>query len=213
MRARSPRPASTPGRGPRQSTRGPRLVMVTAAISILAAAAITWSGCTVTPDNYKRLSRFFDGVPDPNVVIAADGSESGPAQRMPSLSIHEPYAKEACAECHNTGIRLSRDSSSMCLKCHEKVPDEHAQMHGPVAAGACLWCHSPHESPYKHLMRDADHKICAQCHTPSLLDATRVPAHAEVGRSCLECHFGHGGPERYQLRPGIAGATSPPAEK
>ncbi|MCX5690010.1 MAG: hypothetical protein NTV94_09560 [Planctomycetota bacterium] len=186
-------------------------MIATLAIVSTAATGFLWSGCTVTTSNYKTLSRFFDGVPDPNAVVAADGS-GGPAQ-MPNLSIHEPYSKEACSECHNTGVRLSRESSSLCLKCHEKVPGEHQQMHGPVAAGACLWCHSPHESPYKHLLREADPKVCTQCHTPSLLDASRVPAHGEATRSCLECHFGHGGPERYQLKPGIAGAVSLPAEK
>ena len=190
-----------------------RRVAVTAALVGAGLAGLSWTGCTVTKSNYRTLSRFFDGVPDPGVTVAADGTEIVGGQKVPSLSIHEPYAKEQCSSCHNTGVRLSRDSSSLCLSCHDKVQTEHVQMHGPVAAGACMWCHSPHESPYKHLMRDADRKVCTLCHTPSLLDAERVPAHASPDASCLECHFGHGGPERYQLRPGIAGAPTPPAEK
>lgn len=195
----------------RRRSRSGGFLLACSALAATALIGLFWSGCTVTPSNYKTLSRFFDGVPDPNAVVAADGT-GGPAP-MPSLSIHEPYSKEACAECHNTGVRLSRESSTLCLKCHEKVPGEHVQMHGPVAAGACLWCHSPHESPYKHLLREPDPKVCTQCHTPSLLDATRVPAHGDAARSCLECHFGHGGPERYQLRPSSSGGTTPPVEK
>lgn len=173
--------------------------MLVGAMLVCALSAGVWSGCTVTKSNYKLLSTFFDGVPDPDAVMGTDGSGGAGSVKLPSLSTHPPYIKEQCGDCHNTGARLNRNSSKLCLQCHEKVPTEHERMHGPVAAVACLWCHSPHESPQKHLLRDVDQKVCAQCHTPALLDAQREPAHADAARSCLECHTGHGGPKPFQL--------------
>ncbi|MBS0196172.1 MAG: hypothetical protein JSR77_05385 [Planctomycetes bacterium] len=165
----------------------------------------------MTKDNYKMLSRFFDGVPVP--VDATDAPADGQPRKETIVSVHPPYAQEKCDECHNTGKRLNKESSALCLKCHEKIPTEYPRMHGPVAAVACLWCHSPHDASQPHLIKEPDRKLCMQCHTSAILDASRVPAHAEESRACLECHFGHGGTERYQLRPGKADNSKAPAEK
>jgi predicted CXXCH cytochrome family protein len=83
-------------------------------------------------------------------------------------------------------------------------------MHGPVAAGACMWCHAPHESIHRSLLRDADRKVCAQCHTAAMLAGTKVPEHADESRACLECHTGHGGPAPYMLRAAAEPKAPPP---
>jgi predicted CXXCH cytochrome family protein len=179
------------------------------AAAALAVLAAVWSGCSVTPRNYRVLSFFFDGVPDPSAP-AVPASRGGLGQ--PSLAIvHRPFAEENCEACHKTKFKPSRNDSSACMQCHPGVQGEHPRMHGPVAAGACLWCHAPHESSRPHLMRDSDRKVCAQCHTPALLDATRVPAHAQPARECLECHTGHGSTGPFMLRPGASADTPPPA--
>lgn len=178
-----------------QRPRSHTLGAIAAGVLLLAGL---WTGCTVTKENYATLSRFFDGVPVPGGVQGPDG-EIG-VERIVIVSSHEPYLKEQCGDCHNTGRRLNRNSSAVCLPCHEQVPTQHEWTHGPVAAGACLWCHSPHESAFPKLMRDADRKVCTQCHTADSLDDQRTPAHADETRACLECHFGHGGPDRFLLR-------------
>jgi len=182
-------------------------------LSALVLAAAAWPGCTVTRDNYKTLALFFDGVPDPDAVpIGAGplGPGSGPAAGM--LSVHKPYAEDGCSECHDSGLSMTRNQSRVCAKCHEGKQNEHANMHGPVAAQACLWCHSPHESTRLHLLRDDDRVVCGSCHAPALLSAIKAPGHAEGGGACLECHTGHGGPERKMLRAaprGGGGAGTP----
>lgn len=172
------------------------------AAAILAALvlALAWAGCGVTPSNYKTLSFFFDGVPNPNSTAAgAPAGADGPSARV-MVSSHVPYIQESCGECHTAKLRMPRNDSRFCLKCHEGVDQTYERMHGPVAARACLWCHHPHESALPHLLRDADRTICSQCHTPEMLDSTRVPEHADASRACLECHVGHGSPKPFMLR-------------
>jgi predicted CXXCH cytochrome family protein len=169
---------------------------VGAAILLLAL----WAGCTVTPENYKLLSTFFDGVPDPAMSGPSGNTGGADPRKSPTYTLHRPFAEEKCEECHRGGGHPSRDDSSICLNCHAAIPTEHPIMHGPVAAGACMWCHAPHESPHAHLLRDVDRKVCAQCHTPAMLTNTKVPEHSDGTSSCLTCHYGHGGTVRFNLR-------------
>jgi len=168
------------------------------AMLLLAA----WASCTVTRENYKTLSFFFDGVPNPDAPAAAVDPRTGAVHQYVVVSLHAPYAEEKCDECHASRLRLSNRDSAACLKCHAQTRQGFERMHGPVAAGACLWCHNPHESAYPHLLRDSDRRLCGQCHTPELLDTSRVPEHADEARACLECHVGHGGAHPFLMRTG-----------
>lgn len=173
--------------------------MVGAAMVIAGAWLVHWSGCTVTPENYERLRFFFDGVPDPSASAHA-GEAPGAAIPGVKLVQHAPYAQEYCGDCHTKSLRMTRNDSGMCMKCHENADSGHAVMHGPVAARACLWCHHPHESPFPKLLRTSDRALCTQCHTPEILNTSRTPEHGDAARGCLECHAGHGGSERFMLR-------------
>jgi predicted CXXCH cytochrome family protein len=180
------------------------------ALIAIIGAAVLWQGCTATKDNYALLSTFFDGVPDPNAKLATIDQRTGEIRATGSFSAHKPYAEERCGECHQGAEMLTRDSSAMCLRCHEGVPTQYPRMHGPVAAVACLWCHHPHESVRPHLMREEDRKLCTQCHVPGGFDPVRVPAHADERRACMECHTAHGGTAAHMLRPGADANTPPP---
>lgn len=182
-----------------------------AVIACVVAAAI-WQGCTVTKENYATLSFYFDGVPDPNGKNATIDKRTGEVREHGTLSVHRPYEQEKCNECHIGVDPLTRNSSSVCLKCHEKVTTQHERMHGPVAAVACLWCHNPHESLHPNLLRDDPRKVCMQCHSQSTLEQTSQAAHADKTRQCLECHDGHGGPKPYMLiKDALPGAVTPKA--
>lgn len=188
------------------------LAWMAGAVGALALASVSvWPGCTATPENYELLSFFFDGVPDPSGVRMVEGTAVSmeDIRKSPTYTIHEPYAKDQCAECHATRFRMTRDDSGPCITCHEDQLAEHPKMHGPVAAGACLWCHAPHESAHAVLLREPGRSICVQCHVEELLSAERVPEHADTSRMCLECHYGHGGATQSFLR--SAGAE--PARK
>ncbi len=171
-----------------------------ACVVIITTAVIPWFGCTVTTENYAFLSKWFDGVPDPDAVVIVDGE----VRRVDAVTYrHEPYEKKACVECHSSpsAMFLNRDDSGrICLKCHETVTTQHPMMHGPVAAVACLWCHSPHQSTHEHLLRRSPVAVCSQCHSPDQVDNPQIPEHVDPTQNCLDCHFGHGGVESFFLR-------------
>lgn len=185
------------GRRPWPRLTGPRLGAALAVVSLVVCNV--WTGCTVTPSNYKTLSLFFDGVPDPSQQQLLTDPKTGVALAGMLQSVHRPYFEQSCGECHRARVRMSKNDSTICLKCHEGTEREHEYMHGPVAAKACMWCHHPHESKHKHLLRDADRALCGQCHVPELLDASTVKEHADESRGCLECHTGHGGSRPFML--------------
>ena len=108
--------------------------------------AFWWTGCSVER-NYELLSFFFDGVPNPNAlpILAASG-DPATIRASATYSAHTPYLEGECATCHGQGFTMRGIDVGVCLDCHAEVPDEHRYMHGPVAVGACLVCHVPHES-------------------------------------------------------------------
>lgn len=164
---------------------------------------LIWAGCSIEK-NYATLSFFFDGVPDPKAKAqaAAAAGVTDDLRKSPTYSLHKPYAEELCVACHKGQLKITSRDSKMCFGCHKEQTSNHARMHGPVAAGACLWCHNPHESAEANLMRAPARQVCTQCHDKTLLSSDGIPAHADDTRSCLECHFGHGGASPLFLKEG-----------
>ncbi len=170
--------------------------------AVLAGAALCVA-CRVEK-HYKLLSFFFDGVPPPGAAGAPGRAGAGESA---VFSSHPGYVERRCNECHGDQARFGLFASgftklddSVCTKCHAQVLDEHPMLHGPVAAGACLWCHQPHESPQPWLLTAASPALCLQCHRFQLQEAPPVAHHQDPDRDCLECHAGHGGAHRYFLR-------------
>ena len=173
------------------------------AVVSCVALILLW-GCATPEQKYRWLSFFFDGVPDPNAPVIP-GTPDARALRELGVNyfVHQPYDEGNCKACHGavtaTRAMLSPDSS-VCLSCHEQVSQQYPVMHGPVAVGACLQCHRPHEARFRHLLRDADTRLCDQCHDRDLLLGPVPPAHQDPERGCLECHVGHGASEHNLLR-------------
>jgi len=182
-------------------------------------AASLWSGCTAEK-KYKVLSFFFDGVPDPNApAVDLNASVAVDERGKPvHVVLHKPYADNNCAVCHGSAKEFSdftKIPSTVCITCHTKIPNQYPIMHGPVSAVECNWCHTPHESQNDHLLKIASPDVCVQCHEPALLPA-KVPEHLLAERSCLDCHFAHGGQKHGFLRPvflsnATTAPTTPPA--
>jgi predicted CXXCH cytochrome family protein len=178
---------------------------------------IAWSGCSVKK-NYEVLSFFFDGVPDPNAPApgaAGQKSVGGVQLQSPTsvVSRHKPFVEQDCKSCHSGGgdLAVNALTNTPCMACHKETPTQHAVMHGPVASGACLWCHAPHEAALPRLLRARSPDLCVQCHERPLLTA-RVPQHADEKEDCMSCHVGHGGPNRHLLRDDAARAAGLRAE-
>lgn len=179
-----------------------------------------WTGCT-PEKRYKVLSFLFDGVPDPNAPVvrsAGSGDEASTTQptagnRGPVQSIHKPFADNQCSSCHKSdttgGYEVSAVNPTICLDCHQTVTTQHPVMHAPVVSKACLWCHSPHDSPTTALLREPPPGVCTQCHDRDLL-GPKPPEHLQPSVNCLECHVAHGSEKRNLLRKNVA-ILNPPA--
>ena len=163
-----------------------------------------WLGCSERK-NYKLLSFFFDGVPNPVTGALSGSPQEKTAQPLVLASYpHKPYEENNCKACHGAGrescFEATTVDSSVCLQCHQKVLGAFAVMHGPVEARACLWCHAPHGSPFRGMLRGPSLDICLQCHEIPLLTA-KVPEHRDGKTECLNCHVGHGSAKHNLLRP------------
>jgi predicted CXXCH cytochrome family protein len=172
-------------------------------VVIVCAAALGWWGCNAEKD-YKTLTFFFDGVPDPHASKRSSADLSTPRSAGLSVtggvgggqvvSVHKPFAEEKCTSCHAqpSDVFSATMDTNLCLNCHQKVMTEYPAMHGPVIGKACLWCHEPHESTSVSLLKTTAASLCLQCHERELL-TTRVEGHQQETGSCLDCHKGHGG--------------------
>jgi predicted CXXCH cytochrome family protein len=192
----SGRERSTASAGREYGRFGPR-----SACAIVLLLAVIWLGCSVEK-HYKLLSFFFDGVPDPALVAAGRTELERVRAAGGTIYAHEPYAQERCDECHrdSRGSMLIKVPPTVCGNCHTGVGEQHRFVHGPVAAGACLWCHAPHESTTKSLLRASAVQLCSQCHSQTLgTQRSTIPEHSDPERNCLDCHYGHGGSDRFFL--------------
>lgn len=178
-----------------------RLSYLGAFAAVLCIGVGAFLGCS-PQKRYEVLTFFFDGVPTPGGMDVRD--ESGALV----THLHEPYAAGKCGECHGSDdlemsiarpVNISDIPSTVCLKCHQQVPDEYRLMHGPVAAAECSFCHSAHESSIPHLLKGRAPSICAQCHSAETMTADR-PEHKDLAADCLTCHVGHGSHSRGLLR-------------
>jgi predicted CXXCH cytochrome family protein len=176
----------------------------------VAVAAVVVVGCSVEK-HYEVLSFFFDGVPQPGTGVPGGAGAAGAGGRpAPAVivSSHSAFTERRCEDCHGeTGgfglvvTGFSDLDATVCGNCHTQIMEEYPRMHGPVTAQECLWCHWAHESPYPHLLAQASPDLCLGCHGFELRGLPQPPEHVDLDRDCLDCHQGHGGQQRYFLKP------------
>ncbi|MFI5150495.1 MAG: cytochrome c3 family protein [Bacteroidia bacterium] len=168
------------------------VIILGVAVSILAIR------CTPAKQ-YKVLSFFFDGVPDPNKkeeINPANKSDSGLIASVykPEFYTHKPYEEEKCKSCHAEGISnaLLKPVPELCYTCHEDFTVKYQRVHGPVASGNCLLCHNQHMSKYEKILIRPGQDICLYCHESKQVLSN--PIHKKIGTAnCTECHNPHGG--------------------
>lgn len=124
--------------------------------------------------------------------------------------VHEPVKKADCFKCHQreNNFKPAQPFSGTCLSCHKdlnKLLDEKAFIHGPVAAGYCTICHSPHKSTDKTHLRNSVNELCEQCHVSETMGykyhqdsyIREHPVKGEVVQktgeniTCASCHNPH----------------------
>jgi len=210
-------------------------------LALLVAFPLLTLGCS-SATRFKILSFFFDGVPPPDSEVVGDAAgrdktgyrkpssgirsaEEALALARPKTFIHQPYDRYRCAACHDME-RMSlvmTPEEGLCARCHPGVATRQSYVHGPVAAGACLECHHPHESKIRGILLDEPTTLCLRCHEAEDLSVGKhhrleamiaaatqkpeaAPATASTGSrtdeavgtrgSCIDCHDPHGGDNR-----------------
>ena len=173
-------------------------------LTVLMAAALLY-GCEPTA-RYKVLSFFFDGVPNPEEVKAAEMKKKAAEERKAGGGTtgitsfkHGPYAARMCSGCHMTGAsnRLIAPLEKLCFGCHEFKMDK-KWVHGPFAAGDCTVCHDPHSSRYKFLLVSEPGKLCFNCHDEKAI--TESELHKGTDMQCTTCHDPHMSDQQYMLK-------------
>lgn len=158
------------------------------------------------------MTFFFDGVPplpgqapsagpfDANVASIEGGSSTG------GWYVHEPL--KDCTQCHasrrrasfSREVQLIAEAPQLCYRCHSEYAHLSGWVHGPVAAGECLFCHEPHKTRTPFLLTNPVPELCHRCHDPEAL--ALIENHADPSyANCLRCHAGHAAATRWLLKP------------
>ena len=174
---------------------------------------------------HKVLTFFFEGVPplenDSQVVdtetpteespeVATVSQETTESKGQRGASTHEP--SKDCYQCHMkqggwNQERLAEPLPDLCYSCHTDYNAANGYLHGPVAAGDCVFCHDAHQSKYVHLQKVPQPKLCYQCHIPE--DIESEAHHQDLGsRTCTECHDPHIGSTRNILKANLEAKDS-----
>lgn len=166
---------------------------------------------------HKVLTTVFDGVPSlppPELVCAeyADkkvtefrdelaGKKGDVVKEAGDKSRHPPYVEKRCDNCHDktTQSGFVAPVKELCYVCHVGFL-KGSYVHGPVAAGDCLFCHEPHTSRYPSLLKKDISETCATCHRESRMATALHNRVADSKIACAECHNPHYGNVQYFLK-------------
>jgi len=174
-------------------------------LTVLMAAALL-AGCGESAARYRVLSFFFDGVPNPEEVKAAEvkkeaaeGRKEAGGRTAATGYKHGPYAARLCDGCHMTGSsnRLAAPLEELCLRCHDFGPNK-KWAHSPFESRDCTVCHDPHESKYKFLLVSDPAILCFNCHDEKAVMESE--AHKGNDMQCTSCHDPHMSDEKYMLK-------------
>ncbi len=156
--------------------------------------------------NYKTLSLFFDGVPNPEEKastinynapgISTDtlGEAIDSTRIISKIIYHSPYQSKGCDFCHDRSSvgTMILDEPDLCYQCHENFSDVYPITHGPVDGGFCTECHNPHSGKEDGLLRDKVNNLCFYCH--NVEELSEFDMHREGDDFlCTDCHSPHGG--------------------
>lgn len=177
-------------------------------IIVLLICGIFFS-CSVNK-NYKTLSLFFDGVPNPADTLISDSildsqlSENADASEIDStlqetnkIIYHGPYQYKECNSCHdlNSIGNMIIDEPELCYQCHTDYNELYPEIHGPVDGGFCTSCHNPHSSKEPALLVDRVNSLCLFCHKVEELSEFDMHRGGD-DFLCTDCHNPHGGNSR-----------------
>ena len=163
----------------------------------LVLSALALSCANPTPKQYRTLSFFFDGVPNP-YALAVDDDTGGPTSglvarpRVSEASAHPKKGGWECKRCHGQYDNKMRGTpAELCAQCHTREKFPKGKLHGPLNVGECIACHDPHRSVNSHLLRLPVPQLCMGCHEKTIT-YQEIDEHIEdKGGECTRCHDPH----------------------
>ena len=166
---------------------------------------------------HKVLTFFFEGVPPLDSDSQVEEMEATVEESEAAAALKEEAVKVArqrvsskhkvgkdCGQCHlEQGgwdrERLIEPLPDLCYSCHTDYSTAGGYLHGPVAAGDCVFCHDSQQTKYVHLQKQPQPKLCYQCHLQE--DIASVADHQDKQHEiCTECHDPHAGSTRDFLK-------------
>jgi len=189
-------------------------------ICILVALGMALLSSCAESKRHQIMSFIFDGVPPmPGSEVDTSGPDDGDGRRRrrsePVWFIHDPIInydaslERPCARCHQEQaqqsfsgeVHLTAPAPQLCYECHDPPTMQLGWVHGPVAAGECVFCHEPHRSVQAFLLKKPQPAMCYQCHDSQAI--SEIEGHAKPSFSlCLDCHSGHASVAKYLLKLG-----------
>ncbi len=176
---------------------------------IVPVGLVVVLGCSqAARDNAKHF--FFEIPEETQAETASRNAEPTDATARPDIklppsayaSVHEPYARDMCAECHDSSAKMPGldNLTDACGECHSRYfSDEVA--HSVVSDGECLSCHQLHRSKLTSLLTRSAAALCADCHDDPA-DLSEEAHGVEGVERCTTCHDPHfGGEDEMLLRP------------
>ena len=116
------------------------------------------------------------------------------------ISIHP--MTNPCDRCHimkRQGRRVTnKPIPQLCYNCHEDYKEKSKHVHGPVAVGACMFCHKPHNSMYVHLLKMNQPDLCTRCH--EMEDYSSEVHESSADQLCTKCHDPHASSRKMFLK-------------
>jgi predicted CXXCH cytochrome family protein len=186
-------------------------------LAVPACILMLLCGCD-TISRHKVLTTVFDGVPSlppPEQVCAEYAEKKVTALRdelsgkkaaddikpAGDISRHPPYEEKKCDSCHDktTQSGFVAPVKELCFVCHTGF-FKGSFVHGPVAAGDCLFCHEPHTARYPSLLKKGISETCAGCHREERIASALHNKVADKKIVCAECHNPHYGNVQYFLK-------------
>lgn len=118
---------------------------------------------------------------------------------------HSPVSEGDCLSCHtvhgsdNRKLLTEKESSNLCLMCHDLEMENSKVQHAPVIVGECTDCHNPHHSEQYSLLKEEKPKLCFNCHSEFINSSRLDHQHDPFKEDCFNCHLPHHSMNDYLL--------------
>lgn len=138
-------------------------------------------------------------------IFLVDERTQAPPAKFRAGPFHLPEREALCQGCHSMNpsaqeLAQAQAKKNPCGSCHARMLDR-KHVHGPAGVFECTYCHQTDSRPAKYVPRDADGKICLECHDDKVKEYRAAKfVHGPVEAVlCVVCHDPHASDQPAQL--------------